>query len=41
MIKNHQQPKYSFDEIVEIVNSKYNDDKILNTTGYVAGIFRR
>jgi hypothetical protein len=38
MTKNQQQPKYSFDEIVKIVNSKYNDDTILNTTGYVAGM---
>lgn len=30
--------KFAFDEIVKIINSKYDDVSILNSTGYIAGM---
>lgn len=35
---NQQNPKYSFDEIVQIINSKHDDVTVLNMTGYIAGM---
>lgn len=35
---NEIKPKYSFDEIVKIINSKYQYQQGLNSTGYIAGM---
>jgi hypothetical protein len=35
---NQHKPKYSFDEIVQIINSKHDDANVLNQKGYIGGM---
>jgi hypothetical protein len=35
---NEKKPKYTFDEIVKVINSKYQYQQGLNATGYIAGM---
>lgn len=35
---NRKIPKYSFDQIVKVISSKYKDQQCLNATGYIAGM---